>query len=64
MKYRKENVAVFDYELRDGNKFGATKYRCRPSASLEEYIERELKLDGFFRNNREITGTQRAFALN
>ena len=55
---------MFDYELRDGNKFGATKYRCRPSASLEEYIERELKLDGFFRNNREITGTQRAFALN
>lgn len=47
MKYRKENSAVFDCEICGSSRFGAMKEVCRPSLSLGEYIERELRLETF-----------------
>ncbi len=68
MKYRKENAAAFEYELNGSSKTGANKKACRPSNSLEEYIERELKIEAEAPNRgRQCAnrcGLLRAFALN
>lgn len=69
MKYRKENSAVFDFEICGSSRFGAMEDPCRPSLSLGEYIERELKLEAFGASHtaqirRRSRGISRAFALN
>ena len=69
MKYRKENSAVFDCEICGTSRFGAMKELCRPSLSLGEYIERELRLETFgashtAQNGRRNDGISRALTLN
>lgn len=68
MKYRKENAAVFNYEFSGGSKIGAKLTPCKPSVSLEDYIERELKLkaqDFLHQPTDKIKcGVLKAFSLN
>lgn len=62
MKYRNEYSAIFN----GGMKIGAGKKVCRPSASLEEYIEREFKINAqdFLAKSSKTSAYLKSFALN
>ena len=62
MKYRNEYSAIFN----GGIKIGAGKKEYRPSASLEEYIEREFKINSqdFLAKSGRASECLKSFALN